>query len=274
MGMIDFGKFQTSNVKFVYTLKKAQELAKGSENFIILGEAGSGRRLMAEFLHENSTHAQFNLMRYSSAATLENAAAVLVENIQYFNSDEQAELLLKIQNSNKKIKWYATGAQNLFDLIERGFVHRDFSKIFSMRMNMPNLIERHEDIVALAEQTLSTMSWVTGRVLCFSQEAKTALQNYDWPENVKELETAVEAAALKAKGPMLQASDFEIRKETQWSFAEVTTLAEMERKLILQTLEITKNNKTQAAKLLGISIRTLRNKLTQYRVEGGYESTL
>jgi DNA-binding NtrC family response regulator len=269
--MIDFGKFQTSNAKFIHTLQKAEEAAAGQDNFLILGEAGTGRRLMAEFLHENNERSFANLVRYSAERDLDTVVAVLIENIQFLNSLEQTDLLEKMQNPILNIKWYATASPNVFDLIERGFVKREFASLFTQKIQMPTLVERHDDILPLAEQMLATVSWLTGRLMCLSQDAKIALQNYEWPENIRELETAIEAAAVKSNGPMVQAQDFEIRKEVQWSFAEVTTLAEMERKLIMQTLHLTKNNKTQAAKLLGISIRTLRNKLTQYRVEGGYE---
>jgi two-component system response regulator FlrC len=65
---------------------------------------------------------------------------------------------------------------------------------------------------------------------------------------------------------MIQAADLELRSYAQL-LSDISTLAEMEKLLIFQTLQITSNNKTQAAKKLGISIRTLRNKLSLYREE-------
>jgi two-component system response regulator FlrC len=111
-----------------------------------------------------------------------------------------------------------------------------------------------------------TLSWVTGRVLRLSKAAMEKLMQHSWTENVRELEQILEAAAMSASGAMIEAEHLNlVSSASAQAVQQISTLAEMERKLILQTLQITQNNKSQAARLLGISIRTLRNKLTQYR---------
>jgi two-component system response regulator FlrC len=126
-----------------------------------------------------------------------------------------------------------------------------------------------------------------------------ALLNYPWPGNIRELQNAVERAAILSRGAPPQESDFllglgatgqrstlrgSIEKEviptpvlTENSQGVMirsgTTVQEMEKALILETLKSTGENRTQAAKLLGISIRTLRNKLHEYNM-GGAEDEL
>ena len=88
---------------------------------------------------------------------------------------------------------------------------------------------------------------------------------------MRELENTLERAALLAGGPTLSARDLEDRDPPVPRLGgglAGLTVREVERQLILETLERTGNNRTQAARLLGISIRTLRNKLAEYRVRG------
>ena len=119
-----------------------------------------------------------------------------------------------------------------------------------------------------------------------------ALESYPWPGNVRELQNAVERAAILSRGETPSTSHFMMPGDTSTSQLELSveregdvsdegikedgpltvrsgvTVQEMEKALILETLRATNNNRTLAAKLLGISIRTLRNKLNEYRVEG------
>jgi DNA-binding NtrC family response regulator len=97
-----------------------------------------------------------------------------------------------------------------------------------------------------------------------------------WPGTVRELENALERAALLARGPVLAPADFEDRDAPALRLGASPSLAgltvrEMEKQLIMETLRRTGNNRTQAARLLGISIRTLRNKLAEYRQRGELE---
>lgn len=95
------------------------------------------------------------------------------------------------------------------------------------------------------------------------------LNSYGWPGNVAELENVIERAVSIAQGTEITSQEIQFA-EMNASIAPTmgTTLSEMEKKLILQTLQLTQQNKTRAAQMLGISIRTLRNKLNEYRQEG------
>jgi DNA-binding NtrC family response regulator len=92
---------------------------------------------------------------------------------------------------------------------------------------------------------------------------------------VRELENTLERAALLAAGPALDVDDLTDGEPAPLRIGAGSlaghTVREVERRLILDTLERTRNNRTQAARLLGISIRTLRNKLAEYRQRGELE---
>ena len=112
-----------------------------------------------------------------------------------------------------------------------------------------------------------------------SKAAEDKLMNYIWPGNVRELENTIHRAVLLSTGEeieenavILDDADSVINKtETPAAAGTVpvgTTVAGMERTLIIDTLKHTMGNRTVAAQILGISIRTLRNKLKQYEAEG------
>jgi two-component system response regulator AtoC len=94
---------------------------------------------------------------------------------------------------------------------------------------------------------------------------------WNWPGNVRELENVLERAVVIAKEDFVEASAIAIEnqeaKKDAVSFSGMT-LSEVEQKLILQTLQMTAQNRTRAAEILGISIRTLRNKINEYRQAG------
>ena len=101
-----------------------------------------------------------------------------------------------------------------------------------------------------------------------AQEAKDTLCEYSWPGNVRELENVIERAMILTDGEKISVSDIMLGLDMNTSGdsapAVGTTIHDMEKNLILSTLDSVEGNRTKAATLLGISIRTLRNKLAQY----------
>jgi len=103
----------------------------------------------------------------------------------------------------------------------------------------------------------------------FADSAAKKLQAHTWPGNVAELENVIERAISLATDDVIDHDLIQFDHPNERAMAQMgTTLSDMEKKLILQTLQLTRQNKTRAAQILGISIRTLRNKLNIYREQG------
>ena len=109
-----------------------------------------------------------------------------------------------------------------------------------------------------------------------SVEGLAKLSAYRWPGNVRELQNVIERSVLLGSGQEIGALQIllpdEATTESPPSFSPGLTVGEAERMLIEKTLEFTRQNRTRAAEMLGISIRTLRNKLNEYRGDGSHET--
>jgi DNA-binding NtrC family response regulator len=166
--------------------------------------------------------------------------------------------------------------------IEASIAKGEFREDLYYRLNvipirLPALRERPEDIEPLAVSFLSSFSETYGRPpLAISGEAMDWLRKQPWRGNVRELRNLMERMALVCPGPALGLRDLCPGVEgTGWESPCVPPpageapdslcLRDMEKKMIYQALEKTDGNRTHAARILGISIRTLRNKLNEYR---------
>ena len=104
-----------------------------------------------------------------------------------------------------------------------------------------------------------------------TEEVEELLVRLPWKGNVRELENCIERAVLMSKGDMIDNKDLFINgrnrpaEDVPFNFAPNVSLKEMERKVIFSALDQTNGNRTHAADILGISVRTLRNKLNEYR---------
>lgn len=162
----------------------------------------------------------------------------------------------------------ATNRQPLV-AIEEGFLREDiYFRIAHFPIQLPPLRKRGRDIVELAKHFLAYRNEMTGSHKTISEEAQEILMAYQWPGNVRQLKHTIEKAhilALDQVGAGELASLQETQEETSLeTIAPGTPLKEAEKLLILATLESCDGNKTQAAEQLGISVKTLYNKLEQY----------
>lgn len=142
-------------------------------------------------------------------------------------------------------------------------------------LELPPLREREEDVRLLAESFIQDFNERDGKSLRgIDEDALGALETYQWPGNVRELRNVIERAVIVARGETLGLKDLppsvtEPRQPaTSADGVELpvgTTVEEAEKNLILKTLESTGQNKTRAAEILGISLKTLHNKLKKYR---------
>ncbi|MEA2101213.1 MAG: sigma-54 dependent transcriptional regulator [Thermodesulfobacteriota bacterium] len=164
----------------------------------------------------------------------------------------------------------ATTNRDIEDLIRQGMFRHDlYYRLNVIRVKVPPLRQRQGDIPALIEHFIQKTSRREGMPhKSLSPGAAKCLLGYEWPGNVRELENVMERAMILSETDTITEKDIMLDTGTQPSsdttFPSGVTIHEMEKRLIFSTLEKVGNNRTQASELLGISIRTLRNKLNEY----------
>ena len=171
----------------------------------------------------------------------------------------------------------ATSNRNLEQCVADGTFRQDlYYRLNVINLNIPDLKDRSGDIIVLAKHFIKKYSELNELPMKdLSKEAENLLLTYSWPGNVRELENTMHRAVLLSTGDeidddavMLKDKVAGAEKPAEQPSGVGQTVASMERKLILDTMESTSWNRSTAATILGISIRTLRNKLKQYQDEG------
>jgi DNA-binding NtrC family response regulator len=219
---------------------------------------------------------------------------VFLDEIGELSLDMQAKLLRALQEKEVRpvgathrvpirARIVAATNRDLAQMVEHGSFRKDlFYRLNVVNLRLPPLRDRREDIPLLAAYFLDRFSRERGVKFALSDEALRTIMHHDWPGNVRELEHAIERACTMASGPLLEPGDLptqlqqqglEARRvhavpgETQGGAAAgVTTLAEMERRAILDAIRRLNGDKLQAAKLLGIGKTTLYRKLKDYGI--------
>jgi two-component system response regulator FlrC len=171
------------------------------------------------------------------------------------------------------VRLLATTNRDLRSMVQAGLFREDlYYRLNVIPLRIPALRERPRDVELLARFFLDVSTCINGRSpKKLTAAAVLKLKQWSWPGNIRELENVIERSVLLSSGTEITESDIHISDFTPAApadrFAPGMTVSEVEQKLILQTLEHTGQNRTQAAKLLGISIRTLRNKMHEYAKE-------
>jgi len=167
--------------------------------------------------------------------------------------------------------------------VEKGRFREDlYYRLKVVTLRIPPLRERVDDLPLLAEHFLEQFCGEHGRSgKRLSQEALGVLKRYPWPGNVRELRNFVESMVIFHEGSVIEAGDLpaefrysrsaEDEPPVQVAHGEPRRMAEIERLAILETLELTKGKRAEAARILGIGLRTLQRKLKDYQAEGHSE---
>ncbi|MFN3739464.1 MAG: sigma-54-dependent transcriptional regulator [Thermodesulfovibrionales bacterium] len=166
------------------------------------------------------------------------------------------------------VRIIAATNRDLKEEIKKGRFREDlFYRLNVIPIVIPPLRERKEDIPVLVEYFLKKFNSRSGRNVRFSSDAMKALLEYDYPGNVRELENIVERAAVLSQDGIIKKDDlpFSFSSSESLLLSEVSSRAEKEH--ILKVLKLTGGNKTRAAELLGISRKTLWEKLNAYGIE-------
>lgn len=314
-----------NDAKMADVVKIADQIAASEASILITGPSGTGKEVVAHYVHNKSKRKDRRFVAVNCAAIPENlleselfghekgaftgavarrigkfeeadGGTLLLDEISEMDVRLQAKLLRVIQErevdrigSNKpvpvNVRIVATSNRNMEESVKEGQFREDlYFRLNVVNIRLPALAERPADIAPLAEHfavKYADANDVVRKPL--GEDAIQKLQSYAWPGNVRELENTMHRAILLASGEVIDAEAILLTSQDSAATSGPIdsmgndavggqlvgqTVAEVERSLIIDTLDHCLGNRTHAANILGISIRTLRNKLKQYGDEG------
>lgn len=188
------------------------------------------------------------------------------------------------------VRLISTSNRDMKEAIAQKVIREDlYYRLNVVPISIPPLRDRREDIIPLAEYFLNRACRENHKdpLKQLTPESKQKLLDYPWPGNARELANIIERAVvldnspfiapehlyLQGTGPILPPPNLSLEHFGQVTTGAITlpigtTLYELEKRMIIETLQAQQNNRTKTAEMLGISIRTLRNKLNEYNIPG------
>lgn len=284
---------------------KARLVAKSDLPVLITGESGVGKELMAQYVHRHSLRRDRRFLNMNCSAIAESLAdselfghvkgaytgaardragyferadggTLHLDEIGDMSTAIQAKLLRVIEDSRiarvggeteiaVDVRLVASTNMDLERAIGEGKFRKDlFYRLDAARLHLPPLRERREDIPALIEMLIRQTA-EPGREKRFSSKAEDMLCGYDWPGNIRELKNMVKICVLTAPGKVIEPKDIP-RGALMRKSGRSVRLLDNERELICKALAEAGGNRQLAAQNLGISRRTLYNKLERYEL--------
>ena len=285
------------------------KVARSQAPVHIAGESGTGKELVARLIHDSGPRAEgpfvpvncgaipselvesefFGHRKGAFTGAVNNKAGLLqcardgtlfLDEIADLPLSMQVKLLRVIQE--KKVRPVGASQEESVDVRILSATHRNLSQMVAsgefredlyyrinvIELRVPALRERGDDVLLLADHILKRL----GAPGALDDDAKTALLQYGFPGNVRELENMLERAVTLSSGGTIAASDLSIRDETPASKPAVPgrlgdQVEDVQRQAIVEALEKTRYNKTAAAKLLGLSFRQLRYRIKKLGIE-------
>lgn len=255
-------------------LGAAADVAATPTTVLLTGETGTGKEALARYIHQLSPRAALpfvvlpglSLELTQLEAALGDGGTVVLDEVAQIPMEVQGRLLTLLERTHAA-RVIATSSRDLRELVERGGLRSDlFYRLDVYPIVVPPLRERREDIAALADVLLTRISLALGRVPArLSGEALGLLETQKWNGNVRELANVLERATIRARGPLIEAGDLGLVARPSDTSVFPThlplDLSQLERIAIAEALRRTNGNRTHAARLLNIGLRTLRQKL-------------
>ncbi|HEY2962327.1 MAG TPA: sigma-54 dependent transcriptional regulator [Pyrinomonadaceae bacterium] len=290
----------------------AERVSSTDANVLITGESGTGKDVLASFIHLKSARAAQPLVKIDCATLpgelleaelfgYERGAftgateakpgrfeaaqkgTIVLDEIAHLSTEAQAKLLRVIETreferlgGRKTIKLdarlIALTNVDLAGAVKAGRFREDLLyRLDVIHIRVPPLRERQEDLARLIKHFLKHYAKKHGRKIeNLSTPARALLQAYDYPGNARELANIIERAVIVADGKHLEEKDLPASINAAVSARRQNekppSLAELEASYIAEMLAATKGNKTECARILGISRKNLYEKIARYRL--------
>ncbi|MBZ4043479.1 sigma-54-dependent transcriptional regulator [Flavobacterium hibisci] len=260
-----------------------QQSQRKNNNFIAVDCGAIPKELAAsEFfghLKGSFTGAISDKTGYFEAA---NGGTIFLDEIGNLSYENQIQLLRALQErkikpvgSNKEInvdiRIITATNEDLREAVKNGDFREDlYHRINEFSIQSPSLTDRGEDLMVFADYFLEKANQQLNKdIIGFSPEVVAIFQKYSWPGNLRELQNCIKRATLLSQGDFIESDvlPIEFFQTEKLGSSGSFSLSDNEREAIIHALSRTQNNKSEAAKLLKITRKTLYNKLKQYNID-------
>jgi DNA-binding NtrC family response regulator len=274
-----------------------QRVAPTDTAVLLEGECGTGKTAVARAIHDASTYADqpFIVLQCATesiadliesevfAAALNHqpptvCITVFLDNVDALPSSGQDRLLALLDGNwpeqqttpeSAKLRLIAAAEQPLADAMTEGRLRKDlYYRLASFPIRIPALRERNGDVALLAQHFLQELNTNHGQTKPLTTAALDKLRGYGWPGNVRELKDQLQRAYILADDAIDAGHFLDLGaapgSEQTLSFTIGTTLEDVERRLILATLAHFNGDKRRTADTLGVSLKTIYNRLHSY----------
>ncbi len=291
--------------KIMDTVKK---VAPYKSPVLLLGESGSGKGIIAENLHEDKdkpfikvhcpaipeTLIESELFGYRKGAftgadkdfrgkiRMAEGGTLFLDEIGDLPQQVQPKLLRMLEEKTFEPLGSTTSCfvntriicatnRDIESLAATGAFRQDlFYRINTITITVPPLRDRKDDILPLSEYFLELFGKEMGKGAIFlDPDAQSALLEYAWPGNIRELKNVIERAVVLCRNKRISPPDLPLRPPPSSEEVPKGTLAATEQSLLVEALSACNNNITQAAKRLGISRSTMRYRMSKYNLRTG-----
>jgi DNA-binding NtrC family response regulator len=304
-----------NSLALVHALDRARLAAQTDADVLVEAESGTGKELLARFIHETSSRREKPLIAINCAAVpdqlleselfghvrgaftganlskagkfeLANGGTLLLDEIGEMPLELQPKLLRVLQEREVErlgdtrtvpvnIRVIATTNISLQNMVEQGRFRADlYYRLNVIPLTLPPLRERQEDIALLANHFATKFARQAGRPIPeLHPDFLTGLQKHSWPGNARELANFMRRVVAMSNGvpigveylgPEFIKPTASKTTSTTLPLQAGTSMRELERQLLETTLQLTGGNRTRAAEMLGVSLRTIRNKIREF----------